>query len=345
MSNTAEMSKSGLLAAVLFAMISAEAAAARAGRLYPAVAEAWTGVLESGKGRLAPVVAQLEGGLGLTPSSFAALSDSERKDALELALEAAQTELAGRSLELANRARALAAPGRVLGEDGRSELYSAVCQLDEIRVDYDSLLEDAERKSLAAAYGQAAARAWRIRNELLGRMEEMRSALPEPGRGKPLSPHPPSHHAVKLLGRMRETKLGWHGRDIETVLVGFGFNHRSGGKHDIYTHPEHPQLQLAVSRQSDDLAGGYAKSVVELIERLEQLRAAAAAAGTLGGLPPDFRLDELAPLAAPAGTKPERDLARLAPAAPSRDPAPRKEPPAPWPRRRDSAGAPARSGR
>ena len=330
-----------LLSALLaLPLADARAAAARSGALYPAASAAWTGAIGSGLTTpdgaaipLAPVIAQLETGLKIDHDAYANLPAHERKAALELAVDAAQAELTQKAYELSSQARALAAPDRTLDKEGRAELYHVVAQLDEMRANYGPLVGESEREAVASAYGQAAARAWHIRNELLGRVEGMGAALSGAGRDEPAAAPPPqgSHHAVKLLARMRATKFGWGVDDIDALLTGFGFERRNGGKHRVYVHPEYRQLRRTVKHQRD-LPPAAVQDAVDVILELGRLRDAAAApraAAAPEDLPADFKLDDLAVLAEHGEKKTARDLARLAPADPRREPQPKAEPPTP----------------
>ena len=74
----------------------------------------------------------------------------------------------------------------------------------------------------------------------------------------------------KLLVRMRASKADWSEKDIETLLVSFGFQFREGGKHRFFYHPKYPQLYMTVARHSH-LAKGYVSTAVRLIDQLKEL--------------------------------------------------------------------------
>lgn len=378
------MGRTHALAALLvsLAAATAPAAAVRTGPLYPEAPAAWAGAIGAAvtatagaavlsvslmplsapgpeaSGRFAPVVAQLEGSLNISPADFAALPVEQRRTALEMAVEAAQVELTQKAYELSSQAEALSSPDKTLDKEGRAELHRVVSQLAEMRARYGPFLGESERESISAAYGRAASRAWKIRNGLLGeRIKDLGSALSGAGRDEPAAPPDASPHAVKLLERMRLTKYGWGADDMDALLTGFGFERREGGKHIVYAHPEFPELRQTVSRQRN-LPPGYAQSTVKIIEHLSRQRAGADASvsgGDISELPADFKLDDLAVLAADkpdpiaaapppappvraaprAAAKPEpaperlttRDLARLAPSEPRAEPEPKAEPP------------------
>lgn len=370
------MRRAPLLAGLLVALSATAALAAtvRTGSIYPVAPAAWSGAIgaaiaapagsatlppsllplsaparEAGA-RFAPVVAQLEGALNISPAAFAALPADQRRSALEMAVEAAQVELTQKVYELSAQAQALSSPERTLDKEGRAELFRVVSQLDEIRTHYGPLLGEAERTTTATAYAQAATRAWKVRNDLLGtQMHGLGAALSGAGRDMPVVHAEGSPSAVKLLERMRATKSGWGADDMDALLTGFGFERREGGKHIIYVHPRFPQLRQTVSRQRD-LPPGYAQSAIKSIEELGRLSAAAglpASSAQRADLPTDFNLDDLAVLtaredeparpAARASPAPSRtpvaehrtiqDLSRLSPAEPRPAPEPKAEPP------------------
>lgn len=341
-------------------MATARAATVHTDPLYPTAPTAWTGAISAAMtvpagsaalphslmplsapaieagGRLAPVVAQLQGTLGLSPAAFAALPAKQRQAALELAVDAAQVELTQQAYELSAQARTLSSQDRILDKDGRAELYRIVSRLDEMGARYGQFLGESERESISAAFGQAARRAWKIRSDLLGvKMKEMGAALSKADRDIPGPLPEGSLSAVKLLQRMRSTKSGWGAEDMDALLTGFGFERREGGKHIVYVHPEFPQLRETVSRQRD-LPPGYAQSAIKSIEQLGRLRAAEASRPGTGhaALPVDFKLEDLAVLAAheeraefaPTPSQ-AKDQVRLAPYRPHDAPEPKEVPP------------------
>ena len=50
----------------------------------------------------------------------------------------------------------------------------------------------------------------------------------------------------------------------------YGFKVREGGKHCIYTHPEHPSLLATVTR-SRSLPIGYIQHAIKIIDKLLEL--------------------------------------------------------------------------
>ena len=77
--------------------------------------------------------------------------------------------------------------------------------------------------------------------------------------------------AETLLEKMRRTKSGWGSDDLRTLYLGFGFDRREGGKHEVYIHTEFPELRATVARQSE-LPVGYVQHAISLINRLQTLR-------------------------------------------------------------------------
>jgi hypothetical protein len=76
---------------------------------------------------------------------------------------------------------------------------------------------------------------------------------------------PPPHD---LLERMRRSKTGWRGRDLENLYVGFGFERDYGAKHTLYIHPDHLDLRATVTRSSGVLPTGYVSTAVKLVDTL-----------------------------------------------------------------------------
>lgn len=72
----------------------------------------------------------------------------------------------------------------------------------------------------------------------------------------------------RLLASLRQTKTGRTHKDIDEAYRAYGFVSREGGKHLIYTHPEHPDAFATVTRGSGELDPGYVRSCVNLIERI-----------------------------------------------------------------------------
>jgi hypothetical protein len=78
--------------------------------------------------------------------------------------------------------------------------------------------------------------------------------------------------AEKLLARMRASKAGWGEKEVDSLLLGFGFRYREGGKHRLYYHPKYPQLFATVARHGH-LAKGYISTAVRLVDRLKEMEA------------------------------------------------------------------------
>lgn len=251
----------------------------------------------------APLVQSLTQALAVTPQAFAAMSPSDRKGAIELAVEDAREVVRAKAYELAETARALAKPGRPMDKEGRAELYAAVSKLMEMRDYYGPWLDDDGKAAVEQGYEIVSHKAWEVRTFLLQRDEEPvaeRAAKPEPS-APARAPYVlrPSGTAEKLRADMENNKTGWGQGDLDTLYAGYGFTLRQGGKHRMYYHPYFPQLHETVSRQND-LPPGYAQSALKLIRELEQLTAAqhTTAAAPTTGPPATLNLDDLAILLA-----------------------------------------------
>jgi hypothetical protein len=338
------------LAALLLALWPAAARAAVVGAapLYPAVSAPWSGAiagaLQTSPGAVplapgltpltspalppgagyAPVVAQLESALKLTPAAFAALPAPQRQTALELAVEAAQADLGQKTWELAARAKALSAPDKALDKDGRAELYRVVAQLDELRTRYGPLLSAEETAAATDAYGRASARAWDIRNALLRRdMKDVGAALAGAGRDEPapvqVAPEP-GRAARELADAMRNNAVGWKLRDLDHLLIGYGYTLDQGGKHRKY---EFPGMKPQIVPRHTEVDPNYVKSALEAIDRLASRRAPAPDGAAPAGAAPPARIDlaDLAVLLAEPAKKPAAVPARKPAVAPARKPA------------------------
>ncbi|MBI3564158.1 MAG: hypothetical protein HY079_03065 [Elusimicrobia bacterium] len=379
-----------LLAACLLALWPRAvcAAVARSAPLYSAPGEAWSGAvggaLSGGAGAAAlapalaplaapglspagyaPVVAQLQGALALTPQAFAALPLHERRSALELALEEAQSDLRVKAFALVERANAIAAPDKSLDKEGRAELYRVVAQLQELERDYGPLVPEDSRGLVADARGRAAARAVEVRDELLGRRAKaLAAALAGAGRDEPSAAAAaraalprPSNGAVHLAAEMRNHVKGWKLRDLDSLLVGYGFVLKEGSNHRKYEFPGmKPQI---VPRHKDaEISAAYIADALEAIDEIERRRAGtpadAPAPPPLAATDGPGRWVDLTSLSVLLGeeskskpkARPETEAAprpvearpqkpkkaALAPATPRPAPAPKAEPPAPAPK-------------
>ena len=79
-----------------------------------------------------------------------------------------------------------------------------------------------------------------------------------------------SRKAEKLLERMRQTKAGWKPNDLYSLYEGFGFIIKSGGSHDLVTHPDYPQLVTSLPRHKK-LAKYVVGEAIKMVDRLKQL--------------------------------------------------------------------------
>ncbi len=317
----------------------------------------------------APVVAQLQGGLALSPKAFAALPLAERRAALELAVDAAEQDLRRHTYALSERVAALAAPGKSLDKDGRAELYRVVAQLQEIRTQYAPLVPVDARPSLDDAFGRAATRALEIRDALLkDRARRMADALGETGESAPPAPAAavayarslpePSSNLRKAVAELRANPVGRKFHEVEYVLTGYGFELAPGGSHNRFRFPG---LKPQIVPHDRNVEPAYVRSAVEAADLIEALRApdAAPAPETAAGPPEQVDLGSLAILAgaestrrkpsgdgsagrarAAAAPRPRPSAARLAPATPRPAPPPKAEPPVAAPAA-ETAPAPA----
>ncbi len=374
------------LALLALMPLSPKAALARAEPLYRAPASPWIGAISGAlnleqdasplppsltllaspaltSASFAPLVAQLQRQLKLTPGAFLALPLEERRINLELAVEAARGELTQTAAQLTAQAHALSSPDKALDKEGRAELYRVVVQLDELRR-YGALLHHGELEVVAASYERASLRAWAIRNALLG-LDDAAAALNEAGdqaavslveRQKLLLSRPlpaVSRGTLDLADAMRHNVVGWKLRDLENLLVGYGFKlDTRDSKHRKYEF-EFSGVKSQVVPHSRDVDPQYIRSALAAISKIEILRAQRAQAADVpvpAPAPAQINLDELAVLLADKPQKPATKAkkttaappaaaapvetesnatanpARLKPAAP-RDPKPKIEPP------------------
>ena len=77
--------------------------------------------------------------------------------------------------------------------------------------------------------------------------------------------------ATKLLERMQQSAANWTRHDLDALYLGYGFNIRAGGNHDVVKHPAFPKLRATLPRHAKDLAKGYITHAVKLIDQLEKL--------------------------------------------------------------------------
>jgi predicted RNA binding protein YcfA (HicA-like mRNA interferase family) len=72
---------------------------------------------------------------------------------------------------------------------------------------------------------------------------------------------------------MRQSAANWTRDDLDQLYLGFGFELRQGGKHDVAKHPDYPQLRATLPRHATSLAKAYIRTAVKLIDELERLKA------------------------------------------------------------------------
>jgi len=81
-----------------------------------------------------------------------------------------------------------------------------------------------------------------------------------------------SNKARKLLERAQSTTAGWSSSDLVQLYKSHGFEIREGKGHIIATHPDFKELRATISRSSGELANGYIRTAVKLIEKLFELQ-------------------------------------------------------------------------
>ena len=74
--------------------------------------------------------------------------------------------------------------------------------------------------------------------------------------------------ADNILEDMRASQSGWGQKDFEKLFTGFGFE-KKGKKHDIYIHPDHPEIRATVPRHNE-LKEYVAKKAVIAIDMLKE---------------------------------------------------------------------------
>jgi len=81
-----------------------------------------------------------------------------------------------------------------------------------------------------------------------------------------------SRKAAKILEQMRQNKSGWRPHHFRTLYLGFGFIMKAGRRHDVFIHPDFPQISDTIPRHDRELQSkGYAKDAVENIDLLLRL--------------------------------------------------------------------------
>ncbi|MEO8610009.1 MAG: type II toxin-antitoxin system HicA family toxin [Chloroflexota bacterium] len=80
-----------------------------------------------------------------------------------------------------------------------------------------------------------------------------------------------SNKADKLLERMKASLNNWKYTDLERLYKGFGFEVRHGGNHDIFTHPDYPEIQQSVARHPK-LSKAYVQDAIDAINKLKRFQ-------------------------------------------------------------------------
>lgn len=74
----------------------------------------------------------------------------------------------------------------------------------------------------------------------------------------------------ELLEAMRVSQSNWTREDLETLYKGFGFNIRTGAKHDIAIHTQYRNLRGTLPNHKS-FAKGYVSSAIKLVDQLRRL--------------------------------------------------------------------------
>lgn len=74
--------------------------------------------------------------------------------------------------------------------------------------------------------------------------------------------------ADKLLKRLRQTQKGWTAKELLILYQHFGFDIKSGSKHDIITHPDFSELRDTLTRSSGEISPDYARDALKSIEKV-----------------------------------------------------------------------------
>lgn len=77
-----------------------------------------------------------------------------------------------------------------------------------------------------------------------------------------------SKQAWKVFRRMKQTRAGWRAHDFHTLYLGFGFRIIPGKKHDVFRHPDYPDLDDVIPRHPEELPKAYANNAVKNTELL-----------------------------------------------------------------------------
>ena len=70
----------------------------------------------------------------------------------------------------------------------------------------------------------------------------------------------------KALERARNGRKGWTAAELAGLLALFGFEQRSGRKHEHFQSPRDPSLFMTVTRSSGEIPSAYVQQAVALID-------------------------------------------------------------------------------
>ena len=72
----------------------------------------------------------------------------------------------------------------------------------------------------------------------------------------------------KLLEKAKNSSAGWRRDDIINLYEHFGFEIKTGGYDINAIHPVYKDLRASISKSSGELANGYIRHAVKMIEKL-----------------------------------------------------------------------------
>lgn len=64
------------------------------------------------------------------------------------------------------------------------------------------------------------------------------------------------------------SKRGWRAKDLDALLMGFGFEHEDGTNHATYTHITYPDLITQIPRHPKELHPKFVTTAVRLVDEL-----------------------------------------------------------------------------
>ncbi len=70
----------------------------------------------------------------------------------------------------------------------------------------------------------------------------------------------------KVLERARNSPRGWTAAELAGLLTTFGFEQKSGKKHEHFESPRDRSLFMTVTRSSGEIPSAYVRQAVSLID-------------------------------------------------------------------------------